>query len=40
MELWAVGGIALFVFYSNYMVGPIIPAFSREFAVAGAHWIE
>jgi MFS family permease len=25
--------IALLVFYSNYMVAPLIPAFSREFAV-------
>ncbi len=27
------GAIALLVFYSNYMVAPLIPAFSREFAV-------
>jgi hypothetical protein len=33
MELWAMGAIALLVFYSNYMVAPLIPAFSREFAV-------
>ena len=34
------GAIALLVFYSNYMRAPLIPAFSREFAVAGARWIE
>ncbi len=28
------GAIALLVFYSNYMVAPLIPAFSREFAVS------
>jgi hypothetical protein len=33
MELWAVGAIALLAFYSNYMVAPLIPAFSRKFAV-------
>jgi len=33
MELWAMGAIAVLVFYSNYMVAPLIPAFSREFAV-------
>ena len=33
MELWAMAATALLVFYSNYMVPPLIPAFSREFAV-------
>jgi hypothetical protein len=33
LELWAMGAIALVVFYSNYMVAPLSPAFSREFAV-------
>jgi MFS family permease len=33
MELRALCTIALLVFYSNYMVAPLIPAFSREFAV-------
>jgi Electron transfer DM13 len=32
MELWAMGAIALSVFYSNCMVAPLIPGFSREFA--------
>jgi hypothetical protein len=27
------GAMALLVFYSNYMVAPLIPAFSREFVV-------
>jgi len=31
------GAIALLVFYSNYMVAPLIPAFSREFAVLPMH---
>jgi len=33
MELWVTAATALLVFYSNYMVPPLIPAFSREFAV-------
>jgi predicted MFS family arabinose efflux permease len=33
MELWAMGGIALLVFYSNYMVAPLIPTFSQGFGV-------
>jgi predicted MFS family arabinose efflux permease len=33
MELWAMGGVALLVFYSNYMVAPLIPTFSQEFGV-------
>lgn len=33
MELWVMAATALLVFYSNYMVPPLIPAFSREFAV-------
>jgi predicted MFS family arabinose efflux permease len=33
MELRAMAVIALLVFYNNYMVAPLIPAFSREFAV-------
>ena len=32
-ELWAMGGVALLVFYSNYMVAPLIPTFSEEFGV-------
>jgi predicted MFS family arabinose efflux permease len=33
--------LALLVFYSNYMVAPLIPAFSREFAVIpdGLSWL-
>lgn len=34
MELWALGAPALLVFYSNYMVAPLLPAFLREFAVS------
>ncbi len=33
MDLWAMAAIALLVFYGNYMVAPLLPAFSREFAV-------
>jgi predicted MFS family arabinose efflux permease len=33
MELWAMGGVALLVFYGNYMVPPLIPTFSQEFGV-------
>jgi len=31
MELHALGAIAFLVFYSNYMVAPLIPAFSTLF---------
>jgi predicted MFS family arabinose efflux permease len=33
MDLWAMCAIAFLVYYSNYMVAPLIPAFCREFAV-------
>jgi predicted MFS family arabinose efflux permease len=33
IELRAMAVIAFLVFYSNYMVAPLMPAFSREFAV-------
>jgi predicted MFS family arabinose efflux permease len=32
-ELWVMAIFAFAVFYSNYMVAPLIPAFSREFSV-------
>jgi predicted MFS family arabinose efflux permease len=32
-QLWVMATIAFAVFYSNYMVAPLIPAFSREFSV-------
>jgi predicted MFS family arabinose efflux permease len=32
-QLWVLATIAFAVFYSNYMVAPLIPAFSREFSV-------
>lgn len=31
--LSAMATVAFFVFYSNYMIAPLVPAFSREFAV-------
>jgi predicted MFS family arabinose efflux permease len=33
MDLWAMCAIAFLVYYSNYMVAPLIPAFCQEFAV-------
>ena len=33
MDLWAMCAIAFLVYYCNYMLAPLIPAFSREFAV-------
>ena len=33
MELHALGAIAFLVFYSNDMVAPLTPAFSRAFAL-------
>ena len=33
VNLWTMSAIALLVFYGNYMVAPLIPAFSREFGV-------
>jgi hypothetical protein len=41
MELWAKAAVAFLVFYSNYMVAPLIPAFSRGFAVHpdGLSWL-
>jgi predicted MFS family arabinose efflux permease len=33
VQLWVMATLAFAVFYSNYMVAPLIPAFSREFAV-------
>ena len=33
MDLWSMCAIAFLVYYSNYMVAPLIPAFCREFAV-------
>ncbi len=32
-QLWVMAAIAFAVFYSNYMVPPLIPALSREFSV-------
>jgi hypothetical protein len=32
-DLWAMSAIALLVFYGNYMVALLIPAFSREFGI-------
>jgi predicted MFS family arabinose efflux permease len=32
-RLWLMAAMAFAVFYSNYMVPPLIPAFSREFSV-------
>ncbi|MGC2401347.1 MAG: MFS transporter, partial [Acidobacteriaceae bacterium] len=31
--LWAMAAVAFFVFYSNFMIAPLVPAFSREFGV-------
>ena len=31
--LWVMAMIAFAIYYSNYMVAPLIPAFSREFSV-------
>jgi hypothetical protein len=36
-QLWVLATIAFAVFYSNYMVPPLIPAFSREFSVPAYH---
>jgi predicted MFS family arabinose efflux permease len=33
VQLWMMAALAFAVYYSNYMVAPLIPAFSREFAV-------
>lgn len=33
-QLWVMAIIAFAVYYSNYMVAPLIPAFSREFSVS------
>lgn len=33
VQLWVMATLAFAVFYSNYMVAPLIPAISREFAV-------
>jgi predicted MFS family arabinose efflux permease len=33
-QLWVLATIAFAVVYSNYMVAPLIPAFSREFSVS------
>jgi predicted MFS family arabinose efflux permease len=33
VQLWVMAILAFAVFYSNYMVAPLIPAFSREFSV-------
>ena len=33
-QLWVMAAIAFVVFYSNYMVAPLIPALSREFSVS------
>jgi MFS family permease len=32
--LWVMASIAFAIFYGNYMVAPLIPAFSNEFSVA------
>src|SRR5580698_8254360 len=34
VHLWVMATIAFVVFYGNYMVAPLIPAFSREFSVS------
>ena len=33
-QLWLMAAISFVVFYSNYMVPPLIPALSREFSVS------
>jgi predicted MFS family arabinose efflux permease len=33
VQLWVMATLAFAVFYSNYMVAPLLPAFSKEFAV-------
>ncbi|HSY34745.1 MAG TPA: MFS transporter [Acidobacteriaceae bacterium] len=33
-QLWVLATLAFAVFYSNYMVAPLVPAFSREFSVS------
>jgi predicted MFS family arabinose efflux permease len=33
-QLWVMAAIAFAVFYSNYMMAPLIPALSREFSVS------
>ena len=33
-QLWVMASIAFAIFYGNYMVAPLIPAFSNEFSVA------
>ena len=37
MELSAISAIVLLVVYSNYMVAPLLPAFSREFVIGKDH---
>lgn len=36
-QLWVLATIAFAVLYSNYMVAPLIPAFSKEFSVLAYH---
>jgi len=33
VQLWVMATLAFAVFFSNYMVAPLTPAFSREFSV-------
>ena len=33
VQLWVMAILAFAIFYSNYMVAPLLPAFSKEFAV-------
>ena len=33
-QLWVMAAVAFAVFYSNYMMAPLIPALSREFSVS------
>ncbi len=33
VQLWVMATLAFTVFYSNYMVAPLLPAFAKEFAV-------
>ena len=37
VQLWVMATLAFAVFYSNYMVAPLLPAFSKEFAVPAYH---
>jgi hypothetical protein len=35
LQLWVLATIAFVIFYNNYMVALLLPAFSREFSAPG-----